>query len=278
MCENNPNYIYLLQTREFVRTNENIYKIGQTRQKNNKRLKQYPDGSILLFQMICNNCVGIEKIIIEKFKQKFEQVKKLNGANIGNEYFRGNYNDMIEVIYSTIKYSNILETYNVPELKQLAKSIKITCNGNRNELVNRIIYSLDSSNIEIFERVKPQEIVEPNCNTLEDMTIPELKEIAKSKDIKIFGNKKEIINKITNYLKLEETTISELKEIAKSKDIKIFGNKKEIINKITNYLTLEETLEEMTISELKEIAKSKDIKISGNKKMLIRLMIYNIIN
>jgi hypothetical protein len=198
MCENNPNYIYLLHTREFIRTNENIYKIGQTRQKNNKRLKQYPDGSILLFQMICNNCVNIEKIIIEKFKTQFEQVKKLNDANIGNEYFRGNYNDMIEVIYSTIKQSNILETYNVPELKQPAKSIKITCGDNRDELVDGIKYSLHPSNIEMVEHIKPQEVVETNSDTLEDMTIPELKEIAKNKNIKISGNKKEIINKISD--------------------------------------------------------------------------------
>jgi len=29
-------YIYLLQTREFIKTNENIYKIGKTKQENLK--------------------------------------------------------------------------------------------------------------------------------------------------------------------------------------------------------------------------------------------------
>ena len=56
-----PQYIYLLQEREFIKTNENIYKVGMTKQENLKRLKQYPKDSVLLFQMICINCNDMEK-------------------------------------------------------------------------------------------------------------------------------------------------------------------------------------------------------------------------
>ena len=61
------NYIYLLQEREFIKTNESIYKIGRTKQEHNKRLNQYPKGSILLVQIICSNCVIMEKKIITFF-------------------------------------------------------------------------------------------------------------------------------------------------------------------------------------------------------------------
>ena len=66
--ENKSEYIYLLQEREFIKTNENIFKIGKTKQANNKRFSNYPNGSILLFQMICNNCDILEKQIIRTLK------------------------------------------------------------------------------------------------------------------------------------------------------------------------------------------------------------------
>lgn len=95
------NYIYLLQEREFMKTNENVYKIGMTKKANHERFNQYPKGSILLFQMICNDCKNMEKIIIIKFKQHFKLRK-----DIGNEYFEGDYKNMVDIIYSTIKNEN----------------------------------------------------------------------------------------------------------------------------------------------------------------------------
>ena len=47
------NYIYLLKEREFVKTEENIYKVGRTERENLTRFNQYPNGSVLLLQMIC---------------------------------------------------------------------------------------------------------------------------------------------------------------------------------------------------------------------------------
>ncbi len=40
-------YVYMLQEREFIRLNENVYKIGKTMQTNNTRFEQYPVGSQL---------------------------------------------------------------------------------------------------------------------------------------------------------------------------------------------------------------------------------------
>lgn len=95
------NYIYLLQEREFIKTKENIYKVGMTKKENFTRFHQYPKGSVLLFQMICNNCQEMEKQVLKMFREKF--VPK---SEIGNEYFQGNYTDMIDVIYFVIKHEN----------------------------------------------------------------------------------------------------------------------------------------------------------------------------
>ena len=57
----NIGYIYLLQEREFVRTKENIYKVGMTTKENHKRFAGYKKGYIILFQMSCKNVKNIEK-------------------------------------------------------------------------------------------------------------------------------------------------------------------------------------------------------------------------
>lgn len=94
-------YIYLLQEREFIKTKEHIYKVGMTKKENHERFNQYPKGSVLLFQIICNNCKNMEKLVLKKFKETFKQRK-----DIGNEYFEGEYKNMIDIIYSTIKDEN----------------------------------------------------------------------------------------------------------------------------------------------------------------------------
>ena len=100
------NYIYLLQEREFIKTNENIYKVGMTKKENHIRFNQYPKNSVLLFQMICNNCKNIEKQIIKLFKEKFNHRK-----DIGTEYFEGEYKTMIDIIYLTIKDEEDIEDH-----------------------------------------------------------------------------------------------------------------------------------------------------------------------
>lgn len=98
------NYIYLLQEREFIKTKEPVYKVGMTTKENHKRFNQYPKGSILLIQLICNNCKNIEKHIIKLFKEQFKHRK-----DIGNEYFEGDYHIMIDVIYCTIKNESTIQ-------------------------------------------------------------------------------------------------------------------------------------------------------------------------
>jgi hypothetical protein len=102
------NYIYLLQEREFIKTNEKIYKVGMTQKENFQRFNQYPKGSVLLFQIICHDCKNMEVQVIKQFKEKFIQRK-----DIGSEYFEGNYKSMIDIIYLTVKSECIEEEENI---------------------------------------------------------------------------------------------------------------------------------------------------------------------
>jgi len=104
-----PNYIYLLWEREFIKTQDNVYKIGRTNKKNLKRFNKYSKDSILLLQIICTNSKNMETNIIKVFTEKF-----IRREDIGNEYFEGNYKDMIDIIYSIINNENSSPNENSP--------------------------------------------------------------------------------------------------------------------------------------------------------------------
>ena len=91
------NYIYLVKEREFIKTNENIYKIGRSKQENTKRFLQYPKGSELIIQSRCIDCIKTEKILINLFKTKF-----IHRRDIGNEYFEGNDIIMQSIIHDLL--------------------------------------------------------------------------------------------------------------------------------------------------------------------------------
>ena len=95
--KNNDEYIYLLQEREFIKTNEPIYKIGKTKQERLKRICNYPNGTKLIIQILCNDCNKYERLLINKFKELF-----IHKREIGNEYFKGDRYKMIETIYNLI--------------------------------------------------------------------------------------------------------------------------------------------------------------------------------
>lgn len=91
------NYIYLLQLREFKTTHQFVYKIGKTKQNHLKRFHQYPKGSKLIMQYICNNCDEMEKKLLKDFAEKY-----IHRKDIGKEYFEGNFVDMIQDINNKI--------------------------------------------------------------------------------------------------------------------------------------------------------------------------------
>ena len=139
MKQINTNYIYLLHEREFIRTSEDIYKVGMSRQSNLERFHNYPKGSILLFQMECINCKFVESIVLQVFKDQFYKC-----LFYGNEYFKGNKKSMMDIIYLIITYENELReriTDRSKFIEDILKerenmTIKISDNQDRTGLFN----------------------------------------------------------------------------------------------------------------------------------------------
>ena len=94
--------IYLIHIREFFRLNEPIYRIGRSNNFQN-RVKQYPNGSQVLFCIKCKNSKDIEKYLINLLKNKFIQK-----TYYGNKYFEGDEDEMInEISKCVILYNNL---------------------------------------------------------------------------------------------------------------------------------------------------------------------------
>lgn len=129
-------YIYLIQTREFVNSKEPIYKVGKTKQSNYSRFLQYPNGSIQLFQCVCNNCDILEKQVIKIFKNKYE-----NHKIAGREYFRGELRLMICDLFNIIENEpsiiadvlnvNVNETVNIASKTNKKHCIEIEETDNK---------------------------------------------------------------------------------------------------------------------------------------------------
>lgn len=100
-------YVYLLREREFIRSKEQIYKIGKTKQSSMKRFSAYPKHSTLLLYIECDDCSRVEKEIMKLFKQKYEQCNE-----IGNEYFQGDPILMINDICQIVVGKNTLTNPN----------------------------------------------------------------------------------------------------------------------------------------------------------------------
>ena len=94
-----PEYIYLVKEREFIRLNEPIYKLGKTKQKNNKRFNGYPKNSYIIIQLKCDDCDTIEKELLEIFTSKYKK-----RYDIGSEYFEGNEKEMITDILTKLYF------------------------------------------------------------------------------------------------------------------------------------------------------------------------------
>jgi hypothetical protein len=84
--------IYLIWEREFLKTRENVYKIGRT-DNIKRRLSQYPKGSRLIFSIYTPDCLTSERELIRQFRVTFK-----SRTDIGSEYFEGESLCMVELI------------------------------------------------------------------------------------------------------------------------------------------------------------------------------------
>jgi len=93
--------IYLLQEREFMHKNQDVYKVGMTSKPHLSRFNSYPKGSKLIYHNECLNFVIAEKIILANFREQFIPM-----TNIGSEYFKGDRLDMIDIIHHEVMTMN----------------------------------------------------------------------------------------------------------------------------------------------------------------------------
>ena len=92
--QNSYEYIYMLREREFVNNNKNVYKIGRSKQKDMKRIRQYSKSSELIIYMQVDNCKKTERILIKEFNKNFK-----SRTDIGYETFEGDRYKMLDIIY-----------------------------------------------------------------------------------------------------------------------------------------------------------------------------------
>jgi hypothetical protein len=92
--------IYLIQEREFIKCNENVYTLGRSHNLG-ERIKYYPKESKLLLIILCKDSISVEKELIKILTKKFKLC-----SVYGSEYFQGNLNSIIkniETYFKTVK-------------------------------------------------------------------------------------------------------------------------------------------------------------------------------
>jgi hypothetical protein len=91
-------FIYVIKEREFIKTDENVFKVGRTTRVVNRRLDQYPKGSRPYYFEEVKNCVETERLIIARLKSFSNYF--IHRTDIGAEYFEGNSQFIISAVKS----------------------------------------------------------------------------------------------------------------------------------------------------------------------------------
>lgn len=101
-------YIYLMYCREFIRTGEDIYKVGRTSNLM-RRFYEYPKGSRLLFSQYVDDDVSAERKVLAALRTRFT-----SKTDYGSEYFEGELPEMVREVVAVLDSEwNQLEKNNV---------------------------------------------------------------------------------------------------------------------------------------------------------------------
>ena len=101
-----PGHIYFLREREFLKTNEEIYKIGKTINIKN-RMPSYPKDSRLY---VCFYCPSDIDVVEKHLIVVLDRVCVRKRTDIGAEYFEGDVHDMIAAIIQYVGSQRYLVT------------------------------------------------------------------------------------------------------------------------------------------------------------------------
>jgi hypothetical protein len=99
--ENDEEYIYIIKEREFVKSKENVYKLGMTKNVKN-RMGDYPRGSRIKDITSVKDAKKSEQDLLIIFRTIFIQ-----RSDIGTEYFQGDLDSMRNQIHNYAYNSNI---------------------------------------------------------------------------------------------------------------------------------------------------------------------------
>ena len=129
-------YCYITIEREFIKTNENIHKIGKTKQDHTKKMYSYPKDSILkIISEVCD-ADKCERDIIKEFDIHF-----LKRLDLGVEYYQGDDKKMCKL------FTKITEKYKV-----LSDSDTDTDTDDFDETYNKNINEINKYNRNIYEK------------------------------------------------------------------------------------------------------------------------------
>jgi hypothetical protein len=97
-------YVYIIRECDFVRLNEDIYKIGRTSKINPEdRFQKYRKGTEIIAFFKVNNSIECENKMIKCFSNHIN-IKKM--SEYGKEYFQGNRNELLsEILKIVINYN-----------------------------------------------------------------------------------------------------------------------------------------------------------------------------
>jgi hypothetical protein len=238
-------FLYLIYPKEFIDTNENIYKLGCTGREFIERFKEYTKGTTIIYVSICNDIFKCESELVKLFNKKYEKIK-------GREYFRGNYISMKNDIHEQLnKYNNITPIENIMNSKRKLFKRADSCVIKSNILSMYKETSYEKKEKKIIKK-KKRNIINISSN----------KEIIKEQEI----------NKVENTI--NETSINVITSILSNSEIK----KEQEINKLEN--TINETSKNVitSISSNKEINKVENTMNETSKNISKTIKHYKRIN
>jgi hypothetical protein len=259
-------FIYLLREREFIKTNENIYKIGKSKQEFGKRFSQYPNQSQMYLHLYVNDVDKFEKTLIDLFSIEFNK-----RIDIGYEYFEGNVNNMLKLIFNC--YFNVnFNKINVinDELQDKINNYIINKEKEKTNEIEKINLRLEKQKIKEEKLIKDKEKLEQLKKTKMEKLIFQKTEEEKNNQKKIkrnlFG---EIKEKISSMITNKYFTVLHVRNMWFYDELRKCKTLNEILKKINSFINEEIKKIYNFINSIYDSEIISKIKIKNVKKILM---------